>query len=132
MGAEKIMETSPLNPFWIKCDPYPANELAAKTYQHPGEIYFRKQKFDVFTNPNVIPVLDIIKPHRIVLFGVALDVCNAYAIEGLLKMQIAHIFLVTDAVKAINREKGEQLIKNWVNKGVELKTTEEILKEMKN
>ena len=127
-GAEKIPETKPVNPFWINCDPYPANELAAKTFQHKEEIYFRKQKFDVFTNPNVLPVLDIIKPHRIILFGVALDVCNAHAIEGFLKMKIPHIYLITDAVKAIDAKKGEQLIQNWVSKGVEVKTTEEILR----
>ena len=128
-GQSKVYDTIPVNPLWINSEPYPANELFAMIHQHKGEIYFRKQKFDVFTNPNVLPVLDVIKPHRVILFGVALDVCNAYAIEGFLKLQIPHIYLISDAVKAIDEKKGEQLIKSWVNKGVVVKTTKEIISE---
>ena len=86
-GQEKIEATKPLHPLWIESRKYDETELERLVKEHDGEIIFKKQKFDVFSNPNVNAVLDIIKPgltkgEQMVVYGVALDVCNAYDIEG--------------------------------------------------
>src|SRR2546422_5342691 len=47
-------------------------------------ILFHKHRFDVFTNENVPVVLDVLRPDDIVLYGVATDVCDKAAVEGLL------------------------------------------------
>ena len=136
-GQEKINATKPLNPLWIesrKCSPLPKGvrglyetELSRQVKKHDGEIIFKKQKFDVFSNPNVDAVLNIIKPEHIVVYGVALDVCNAYVIKGLLKRGRYKISLVEDATKPINPERAKELIEKWQSEGVQILNTEEVI-----
>ncbi|MFQ6134782.1 MAG: cysteine hydrolase family protein, partial [Nitrososphaerales archaeon] len=101
-------------------------DLVKKVKAHRGEIYFRKQKFDVFSNPNTDKVLETIKSTHIILYGVTLDICDAYAVEGLLERGY-RIYLVSDAVKPIRKEKGEELVKRWVERGLRLVKTADIV-----
>ena len=126
-GQEKVPGTRPKNPLWIPPDPIDPDTLAGKVRNHTGEIFFQKQQFDVFTNPNVDPVLQAVHPDRIVLYGVALDVCNAYAISGFLERETAPIQLVLDATQAIVPERGEALVRNWQSQGVEIIETAKII-----
>lgn len=128
-GWERIDATKPLNPLYIDSQTYPKDELERMIQNHVGEIIFRKQKFDVFSNPNVDPVLEIINPKQIVVFGVALDVCDAYAIEGFLNRKKYKIYLVEDAVKPIYEDRGRQLIEKWKSEGVEIVKTEDIVEK---
>ncbi len=128
-GWERIDATKPLNPLYIDSSPLSREELEKMIRDHKGEIIFRKQKFDVFSNPNVDPVLEIINPKEIVVFGVALDVCDAYAIEGFLKRGKYKIYLVEDAAKPIYEERGKQLIEKWKTEGVEIIKTDDIVEK---
>jgi nicotinamidase/pyrazinamidase len=102
--------------------------LAARVRTHEGDLLFHKHWFDVFTNPNVLPVLDALAPARIVLYGVALDVCDKYAIDGLLRHRPGlRLALVTDAVRAIHPEAGAALLQHWAGRGVALVTSTEVL-----
>jgi nicotinamidase/pyrazinamidase len=128
-GQLKIPETALRNPLVI--DPFPrdAAELAATVGGHDGHILFLKHWFDVFTNPNVLPVLDALAPSQIVLYGVALDVCNRYALEGLLTHRPdIPLALVTDATRAIDASRAEGLLSDWHSRGVTLTTTDEVLR----
>ena len=126
-GQEKVPETSPLAPLWIDPQSEEQAELKKRVKEHQGEVIFRKRRFDVFTNANVECVIEEIYPDRIILYGVALDVCNAYAIEGFLKRRVAPITLVLDATQAIIPERGEELVKGWKSRGVKVASTEDII-----
>ena len=128
-GQEKIEATKPLNPLWLETKEYSEDELRLLISQHKGEVILRKQQFDVFTNPNTEAMLNIIMPDAIVVFGVALDVCDAYAIDGFLKRGDADVYLVIDAAKPISKEKGEQFISEWRKKGVKIVATAEIVEQ---
>ena len=112
---------------WIDSQPQDKKALEEKISKHKGEVIFRKQRFDVFTNPNVIPALEILKPNEVYVYGVALDVCNAFAIEGFLKMKRFEISLITDATKPIHKERAESLLKKWQKAGVQLLNSETVL-----
>jgi hypothetical protein len=61
---------------------------------------------------------------------VALDVCDRYAIEGLLTHRPAtRHYLVTDATRAINHDLGEQLLRDWGDEGVRLVKAADILED---
>ena len=95
---------------------------------HHGDILFHKRYFDVFTNPNVGPVIDALAIDQVVLYGVALDVCNRYAVEGLLaRYPRLPITLVTDAVRAINEDARGELLTDWQQRGVKLAGTAEVV-----
>jgi nicotinamidase/pyrazinamidase len=127
-GQRKISETHLRNPLVIEPVPRDPAALAAEVRVHDGDILLHKHWFDVFTNPNLLPVLDALSPQRIVLYGVALDVCDKYAIEGLL----AHrpgipVTLVTDAVRAIDSEAAPALLADWERRGVRLAASAEVM-----
>jgi nicotinamidase-related amidase len=129
-GQRKIPETRLRNPLVI--DPVPEDpvRLAARVRAHDGDLLLHKHWFDVFTNPNLLPVLDALAPTGVVLYGVALDVCNRYAIEGLLRHRPAlPLTLVTDATRAIHPEAAGELLSAWTGQGVRLATTDEVTAE---
>ncbi|HEV8600642.1 MAG TPA: cysteine hydrolase family protein [Gemmatimonadales bacterium] len=127
-GQRKIEETTPRNPLVIEPEPQDPIALAARVRAHDGDILFHKHWFDVFTNPNVLPVVDALAPERIVLYGVALDVCDKYAVEGLLRLRpgIA-LTVLTDAVRAIHPATGVALLEDWGRRGVRLASSADIL-----
>jgi len=93
-------------------------------------LLIHKKRFDVFTNPNTEGVVRALDPEQIVLYGVALDVCDRYAIEGLLARGYANLTLVTDAARPIREEDAAALLAAWKERGVELTTTDEVLAEL--
>ncbi len=125
-GQKKIPETSPIDPLWIDNERFDPDRLEEIISKHGGEIIFRKQKFDVFSNPNVPAVLDILQPTHIVVYGVALDVCDAHAIEGFLRIGKYNIYLVEDAAKPIYEDKGRELIEDWSKRGVKMIRTADV------
>jgi nicotinamidase/pyrazinamidase len=131
-GQKKIPETALRNPLVIEPEPEPApgdgTVLADRVRAHRGDILFHKHRFDVFTNVNVLPVLDVLDPNDVVLYGVALDVCDKYAIEGLLEHRPqVRLFAVVDAMKPIDRDAAEHLLKEWGEEGVRLVKTSEVV-----
>jgi len=127
-GQAKITETTLRHPLVIEPDAQDPATLAARVRTHEGDLLFHKHWFDVFTNPNVLPALEALAPGRIVLYGVALDVCDKYAVEGLLEHRPGtQLALVTDAIRAIHAEAGAALLRQWADRGVALVTSAEVL-----
>jgi nicotinamidase/pyrazinamidase len=127
-GQKKIPETALRDPLVIEPDLQDAKTLAGRVRAHGGDILFHKHRFDVFSNPNVLPVLDVLDPHDVVLYGVALDVCDKYAIEGLLQHRPhVRLFAVVDAMKPIDRDVAEHLLREWGDEGVRLVKTSEVV-----
>jgi nicotinamidase/pyrazinamidase len=127
-GQRKIPETTLRDPLIVEPEPQDPAALAAKVRAHRGDILLLKHRFDVFTNANALTVIDALDPHDVVLYGVALDVCDKYAIEGLLQHRPhIRIFAVVDAMKPIDRDVGQHLLKEWGEEGVRLVKTSEVV-----
>jgi nicotinamidase/pyrazinamidase len=129
-GQKKIPETGLRDPLVIEAERVDAKVLGERVRAHKGDILFHKHRFDVFTNQNVATVLDVLAPDDIVLYGVATDVCDKAAVEGLLERRPrTRLFVVTDAVKGIDKDVSEQLLKDWGDEGVRLVKTKEVVEE---
>jgi nicotinamidase/pyrazinamidase len=127
-GQKKIPETALRDPLVIEPTREDPARLEERVRVHRGDILFHKHEFDVFTNPNVLPVVDALAPEDVVLYGVALDVCDRYAIEGFLQHRPnIRLFAVTDAMKPIDRDAAEQMLKEWGEEGVRLVKTSEVV-----
>lgn len=127
-GQRKIPETHLRSPMVIEPEPVDPAALAVRVRAHDGDLLFHKHWFDVFTNPNLLPALDALALSRIVLYGVALDVCDRYAIEGLLKHRPGiPLSLVTDATRAIHADQVPALLADWERRGVTLTTSDQVL-----
>lgn len=126
-GQAKITETTLRDPLVI--EPTPRQDIAEAIRSHDGDVLINKHFFDVFTNENTGKIVDALSPDEIVLYGVALDVCNRFAVEGLLERQThTRISVVTDAVKAIDPARGDALLRDWSARGVSLIDTATALK----
>lgn len=122
-GQQKIAETMPTNPTWIANRPYPQEQLT-RILQNPDEIYFLKQSFDMFDNPNLEFMVKDFNP--VVVFGVATDYCVRTAVTGFLKRKKT-VYLVKDAVKAVNPEDGQTALQQMQTDGGILVTTDDIV-----
>ncbi len=123
-GQRKIPETTLRDPMVLE----PDQPLPDGLRQHAGDFLVHKHWFDVFTNPNVPALLDVLDPSDIVLYGVALDVCNRYAIDGLLQHRPGTVIhLVTDATRAIDPGNTATLLSDWERRGVKLVTAADVL-----
>jgi nicotinamidase/pyrazinamidase len=128
-GQKKIAETVLRDPLVIEPEPLDAAALVARVRAHRGDILFLKHWFDVFTNSNVETVVDALAPEDIVLYGVAQDVCDRYAIEGLLSRRPRiRLYAVTDAMKPIHADAGERLLGEWKARGVRLVRTDDVVR----
>jgi nicotinamidase/pyrazinamidase len=129
-GQRKIPETGLIDPLVIEPEPTDPDALATTVRGHRGDILFHKHWFDVFTNSSVDTVLRVIDPEVIVMYGVALDICDKYAIEGLLRHRPqTRLYFVTDAAKAIRAPVAEHLLREWGDEGVRLITSADILED---
>ena len=129
-GQLKIEETQLQNPLVIEPDLQDPGALAQRVLAHRGDFLLNKHTVDVFTNANVSTLLRALEPQAIVLYGVATDFCNRYAVEGLLRaVPQVELYLVSDAIRAIVPEEGERLIAGWKEQGIRLVTTRQIVEE---
>ena len=127
-GAEKVPETRSANTHWID-----DKKISIRTIdlmlKREESVVLRKQQFDVFSNPNAERLLKKTSPQRIVIYGVALDVCVAHAINGMVDRGYGdRIILVEDAVKAIDPRRGDKMIEAWKMDGVKTASTAEVEK----
>jgi nicotinamidase/pyrazinamidase len=120
-GQLKIAETALRDPLVIEPEPQDPGALAQRILRHRGDFLLHKHTVDVFGNANTLTLLRALEPGAIVLYGVATDFCNRYAVEGLLRhAPQARLYLVTDAMRAIYPEEGERLIAGWAERGVQM------------
>jgi nicotinamidase/pyrazinamidase len=129
-GAAKIEQTELHNPLVITPELQDPVVLTHQVQAHSGDFLLLKQSFDVFTNANVPTVLGALAPESIVLYGVATDYCNKYAVEGILRLlPQSTLYLVTDAIRAINTDDGDRLLERWSQRGVRMLTVDAIVKQ---
>jgi len=128
-GQEKIAATRCVAPLWIENRPYPLALLRRQVGAHRGEIVLKKNHVNVFTQPNTNLLVEVLQPRRIVVYGVALDVCVYHAVEGFLSRGDLHVTVVRDAVRAIDPARGDALLRSWEARGVRVATTAEVVSE---
>ena len=126
-GQARIPETILRNVLVVEPEDAAA-VVVRRVANHSGDILFHKRYFDVFTNPSVGPVVEALGIDEVVLYGVALDVCNRYAVEGLLSRHPGvAITVVTDAVRAIDEDGRDALLADWRVRGVRLAATADVV-----
>lgn len=128
-GAQFIKEAQPRNPMYVNWDKdYDLGELTTDILNHEGEVIFRKDAFDVFSkdgNKHAKEVVEQLNIKNAIVYGVALEVCNNYAVEGLLQRGVK-VYAVTDAMKAINEDVRSVVLESWEEKGATLITCDQL------
>ncbi len=125
-GAEKIDATRLSDALEVGHEPVSALGMETRLTDVP-EVLILKRTVNVFDNPNTEAVLRHFDPERIVVYGVALDICNRHAVEGLWQRGYRNLALVTDATRPIDTEAGDRLQREWEERGIDLVTTSDVV-----
>jgi len=124
-GAQKIPETEQTDPLPLGLSPYPQALLAGLAGGR-REILLLKKSYSVFTNPNTEPLVELLDPAELLVFGVATDVCDDAAIRGFLARG-RKVAFVEDAARGLSEERVAGATARWRDAGVRFTTSEEVL-----
>jgi nicotinamidase/pyrazinamidase len=80
------------------------------------QIIIEKDELDLFSNPEVIPLLDKLGIDECFVYGVLTEFCVRCAIMGLLKTG-RRVSLVTDAIAHLSAAEAERVIEQFVSAG---------------
>ena len=93
-------------------------------------LYFEKEVYSLFANPMAESVLRQLAGQGVrpvfTVFGVATDYCVKAACEGLLKLAVGDVQLVTDAVAAVVPADGDKVMADLKAQGVALVKTADV------
>jgi nicotinamidase/pyrazinamidase len=121
MGADSIPETRPFDPYEID---WKDAEFSAVSVRSSDEVILYKDHFDAFEgNPHTRATLDVLRPSRAIVYGVATNVCVDYAVMGLLERNV-EVYAVTDAMKELPQIPSP--FEKWKARGARLITTREV------
>jgi nicotinamidase/pyrazinamidase len=118
--------------------PNEAGFAVPEEFENVQQIIFQKNELDVFANPHANSLLGRLNaksvPHfeaspEFVVFGVATEFCVRCAADGLLRKG-RRVAIVTDAIKAIEEGKGQEVLKELKARGAQLISTEEALAQL--
>ena len=136
-GWLKLPETLPARFYFVPVVPDP--DAAARVPAGTQAVYFEKEVYSLFANPNAAPVLDAIVPPgsvEFVVFGVATDYCVRAAALGLTEWIAARpdrngsrVTVASDAIAPVTAAGGEAAEREMRAAGVAFKTSGEILGE---
>jgi len=129
-GAERIPATRQTWTLEVGHESLPAGRLEEALATDAPRILIHKKSVDVFSNPNTDGVLKALDPARVVVYGVALDICNRMAIDGLLARGRA-VTLVTDASRPLDVDRAAGLVADWRRHGVGMATTQELIDSLR-
>jgi nicotinamidase/pyrazinamidase len=84
----------------------------AATLLPGGQYIIPKNELDLFSNPELIPLLDSLQTRECFVYGVLTEYCVKHAIMGLLKTG-RKVNLITDAVHHLSGEAARQVIADF-------------------
>jgi nicotinamidase/pyrazinamidase len=89
------------------------------------QILLEKQSLDAFSNPQLPKLLEMLDPERFVVYGVVTEICVQCAATGLMRTG-KRVELVTDAVRHLNEESAQAMMREFQEAGGVLVTTNQV------
>ena len=122
-GQKKVTGTILTKPFVVPNREIPLPDDLSSFDQ----IIVEKQATDVFTNPNMEPLVrKVANGKEIVLYGVVTEICVDKAAHGLIER--AHrVHIVSDAIQHLNADAAQNTIKNILQNGGRVLTTDDVV-----
>ena len=115
-GCEKISQTVILPNTVLANREYTFEELFKIKQDYP-QIIIQKSVLDIFSNPNVKRLIEVISPEMVYVYGVATEYCVKLACLGLKKI-VDNVFVVEDAIKEISKPAKETTFSEFKKKGI--------------
>ncbi|MHC4186116.1 MAG: isochorismatase family protein [Planctomycetota bacterium] len=105
-------------------------ELAKLVEKEQYHVVIRTSSVDVFENSNTVALLELVRPRRVVVFGVALDVCVYHTVRGLHRWGAGEIIVLRDVVQGLGITKEEDVFGEFERMGVRVAILDEVKREL--
>jgi nicotinamidase/pyrazinamidase len=87
-----------------------------------GQIVVKKRQLDLFSSPEIEPLLERLKPGACAVYGVVTEYCVRLAAMGLLSRGL-RVTLVTDAIQSLDPAASARFFAEFESRGGALSTT---------
>jgi nicotinamidase/pyrazinamidase len=119
-GADRIGYLGELQIEHVGPAPARGEQLMKLVQRRQFHIVLRTSSVDAFANENTPRLLEAIAPKRVIVFGVALDICVNNAVQGLAKWGKAEIIVLSDIVKGLGVQPDEDVYERFEKAGVRM------------
>ncbi|MHC4699224.1 MAG: isochorismatase family protein [Planctomycetota bacterium] len=119
-GSERVGFMGELPIQYVRVEEMDAEILQKITRKEQFHIVIRKDVLDVFSNSNTAELVKLIKPKKVVVFGVALDFCVSCVVKGLSTFPEIKICVLKDAVKSLEVRPEQEIFDEFTRMGVEI------------
>ena len=124
-GAQRLGYLGELPIEYVGPEAAQGNQLLRMAERGQFHIVIRTSTVDAFENPNTLRLLEAIGAKRMIVFGVALDICVNNAVRGLIEWGRTETIVLNDAVKGLGTQKDEDVYARFREGGVRIMTLAE-------
>jgi len=129
-GSERVGFLGKLPIEYVQIDKMDAETIQNLICKEQFHIVIKKDSIDVFSNCNTDKLVELISPKKVVVFGVALDFCVYYVVQGLRKFPAIKLFLLKDVVKGLGVRPDDEIFDELRQMGVEITELSELKKRV--
>jgi len=129
-GGERVGYLGNVPIDYVEIGEVDADTLPRLAEKEQAHIVIRKKTLNVFDNPNTDTLVDLVKPMHVAVFGVALDCCVYYVLQGLSKHEAVKLSLLTDATRSLQTRPDEEIYRELRQLGVETTTFDELKRRL--
>jgi nicotinamidase/pyrazinamidase len=119
-GSERVGFLGELPIEYVEIKKMEPDTLRAFVSKEQFHVVIRKDTLDVFSNPNTGELLKLIDPKKVIIFGVALDLCVYSVVRGLGEFGNIELCVLKDAVKGLGARDEREIFDEFMQMGVEI------------
>lgn len=129
-GSERVGFLGELPIDYIQIDKMDTEAIQKLVCKEQFHIVIRKDSIDVFSNCNTVKLVELISPKKVVVFGVALDFCVYYVVQGLSRFPDIELCLIKDVVKGLGVIPEHKILDEFREMGVEITALSMLKREL--
>lgn len=119
-GSERVGFLGELPIGYVEIEKMELDALRKLIGKEQFHVVIRKDALDVFSNPNTGELLKLIKPKKVIIFGVALDFCVDHVVRGVSGFGDIDLCVLKDAVKGLGTRDEREIFDEFRQMGVEI------------
>ena len=119
-GGERVGYLGNVPVEYVEVEKMPDRALKKLVEKKQFHIVIKKESINAFDSPNTDRLIRLVKPKVMVVFGVALDLCVYYVLQGLAKYKDIRLILLRDVTKGLNSRPEKEIFDELEQMGVEI------------
>jgi len=119
-GSERVGFLGTLQIEYVEITETEHDTLRSLIGKEQFHVVVKKDALDVFSNPNANELVKVIRPKKVIIFGVALDFCVDCVVRGLNALGDIELCVLEDVVKGLGTRPEWEMFDEYAQMGVEI------------